>query len=99
MPITYENDIERALGFVLALQSRTSISISAGITYRIAYAGFSGSPLREEYTAYGRGVNLAARFMTAAPRDRIWVDEGIARRANKQFNIEFEADMLPVRCG
>jgi class 3 adenylate cyclase len=90
MPITYENDIERALGFVLALQSRTSISISAGITYRIAFAGFSGSPLREEYTAYGRGVNLAARFMTVAPRGEIWVDEGIAHRASRQFDIEFE---------
>ena len=93
MPITYENDIARALGFVLALQSRTSIPISAGITYRIAYAGFSGSPLREEYTAYGRGINLSARFMTAAPRGEIWVDEWIALRASKQFDIEFEAEM------
>jgi predicted ATPase/class 3 adenylate cyclase len=93
MPVTYENDIERALGFVLALQSRTSIPISAGITYRIAYAGFSGSPLREEYTAYGRGVNLAARFMTAAPRGEIWVDKWIAHRAGRQFDIEFEAEM------
>ncbi len=93
MPISYENDIERALDFVLALQSRTSIPISAGITYRIAYAGFSGSPLREEYTVYGRGVNLAARFMIAAPRGEIWVDEWIAKRAVQQFDIDFEAEM------
>lgn len=93
MPVAYENDIERALDFVLALQSRTSIPINAGITYRIAYAGFSGSPLREEYTVYGRGVNLAARFMMAAPRGEIWLDKEIARRARQQFDIEFEARM------
>jgi class 3 adenylate cyclase/tetratricopeptide (TPR) repeat protein len=93
MPISYENDIERALSFVLALQSRTSIPIKAGLTYRIACAGFSGSPLREEYTAYGRGPNLAARFMMAAPRGEIWLDEGIAQKSKQKFDIEFEAKM------
>ncbi|NJN84213.1 MAG: AAA family ATPase, partial [Caldilineaceae bacterium] len=88
MPTAYENDIFRTLNFVLDLQTRTSIPIDAGITYQIAYAGHSGSTLRDDYTAHGRGVNLAARFMAAASRGEIWVDETIARRAKAHFEIE-----------
>jgi len=92
-PVARENDIERALNFILDLQTRTSIPINAGVTYRIAHAGFVGSPLREEYTCFGRGVNLAARFMTSAARGEIWLDEGVARRAERQFDIAFEGAM------
>lgn len=92
-PISYENDIERALDFILALQTQTSIPINAGITYRIAHAGFIGSPLREEYTCYGRGVNLAARFMSAAPRGEIWVDAEIARRIEGRFDLDFTGEV------
>lgn len=86
-PVSFENDIERALNLILELQTQTSIPINAGITYQIAHAGFIGSHLREEYSTYGRGVNLAARFMTAAQRGEIWVDEEIARKAGDKFEI------------
>ncbi len=95
-PIAYENDIERVLNFALDLQSQTSISIVAGITYQIAHAGFIGSHLFEEYTCYGRGVNLAARFMMAAPRGEIWLDENIARQASQLFEIESKG-MVPFK--
>lgn len=88
-PTAFENDIERSLSFILDLQMVTSIPISAGLTYRIAHAGFIGGRLHMEYTCFGRGVNLAARFMTAAPRGEIWVDEYIALRASHHFEIEF----------
>jgi predicted ATPase/class 3 adenylate cyclase len=87
-PTAYENDIERALNFILDLQMVTSIPISAGVTYRISHAGFIGGKLHIEYTCFGRGVNLAARFMTASPRGEIWVDEYIAERASHHFEIE-----------
>lgn len=92
-PVSYENDVARALNFVLDLQTNTSIPINAGVTYRIAHAGFVGSPLREEFTCYGRGANLAARFMTAAPRGEIWMDEHVARLADRQFDLEYEGQM------
>lgn len=92
-PVAYENDIERALNLILELQTRTSIPISAGITYHIAHAGFFGSPLIEEYTCYGRGTNLAARFMAAAPRGEIWMDERTAQRAKALFEIDFEEEI------
>lgn len=91
-PLAYENDIGRALNFVLSLQIETSIPINAGITYRIAHVGFIGSELREEYTCYGRGVNLAARFMTKAPRGEVWLDEYIAKRVERYFEIDFEGE-------
>jgi len=91
-PIAFENDLANALDLILELQTHTSMPISAGITYQIAHTGFIGSPLREEYTNYGRGVNLAARFMSTAPRGDIWVDEQVYKRTNSQFEIEYEGE-------
>ncbi len=87
-PVAYESDILRALEFIHELQARSSIPIHAGITYRISHAGLIGGLWREEYTCYGRGVNLAARMMMAAPRDEIWLDEAIAGRAASYFELE-----------
>ncbi len=88
-PVAHENDAERALNFILDLQARTAIPVNGGVAYRVGHAGFIGSELAEEYTAYGRGVNLAARFMTSAARGEIWVDENVARLAGQRFEMEF----------
>lgn len=88
-PVAYENDVERALSFVLELRARARTTIHAGVTYRIAHAGCIGSALSEEYATFGRGVNLAARFMTSAPAGEIWVDEFIVRRARASFDFAY----------
>lgn len=88
-PLAYENDVERALSFILDLQTRAKTPLHAGVTYRIAHAGCIGSALSEEYATFGRGVNLAARFMTSAPAGEIWVDEFVARRAQVYFDFEY----------
>lgn len=88
-PVTHENDLQRSLDFLLDLQARTSIPVSAGVTYRIAHAGAIGGARAEEYTCYGRGVNLAARLMTASSPGEILLDEEIARRAEQRFELEF----------
>ena len=87
-PVAHENDVERALGFILDLQSQTAIPINGGLTYRIAHVGFIGSEMAEQYAAYSRGVNLAARFMTHAPRGEIWLDAPAAARAQLHFTVE-----------
>ncbi len=69
-PVAYENDIGRALNFVLDLRSRIDIPVTAGLTYYIAHAGYLGSTMCEDYTCYGWGVNLASRFMMGAPVGR-----------------------------
>ncbi|MBE0695639.1 MAG: tetratricopeptide repeat protein, partial [Anaerolineaceae bacterium] len=88
-PAAFENDVERALNFILDLQSRTTMPINGGVTYRVAHAGYIGSDLAEDFSAFGRGANLAARFMTGAPRGEIWVDENIYRKTRKLFNLDF----------
>jgi class 3 adenylate cyclase/tetratricopeptide (TPR) repeat protein len=87
-PTSHENDIERMLNFILELQSRTAIPVKAGATVRIAYSGFIGSHLAEDYTAFGRGTNLAARFMSTAPRGEIWLDENIAYAMARHFVLD-----------
>lgn len=88
-PVAYENDIGRALNFVLDLQSRMDFPVTAGVTYYIAHAGYLGSEMCEDYTCYGWGVNLASRFMVNAPAGGVWVDERVARRVSQRFDIEY----------
>lgn len=88
-PLAYENDVERALSFVVDLRARVHTPLHAGMTYRIAHAGCIGSALSEEYATFGRGVNLAARFMTSAQAGEVWVDEFIVRRARTNFDFEY----------
>ena len=88
-PVAYENDIGRALNFLLDLKAQTDYPITSGVTYYIAHAGYLGSAMCEDYTCYGWGVNLASRFMTSAPSGETWVDDRIARRVSKRFDIEF----------
>jgi class 3 adenylate cyclase len=84
-PLAYENDVERALNFLLELLKGANVPMKAGITYRLAYAGYMGGSLQEEYTCYGWGVNLSARLMMAAGPGEIWADEEIARRAGRRL--------------
>src|SRR5687767_5223014 len=88
-PATHENDINRALNFILGLQARVDVPITAGVTYYVAHAGYLGSAMYEDYTCYGWGVNLASRFMMSAPSGQIWVDDRIARRVSKRFDITY----------
>jgi class 3 adenylate cyclase/tetratricopeptide (TPR) repeat protein len=87
-PTAYENDISRALSFILELQSKVDFPITAGVTYYVAHAGYLGGVMSEDYTCYGWGVNLAARFMMSASPGQVWVDDRIARRVSSRFEIE-----------
>ena len=88
-PTARERDLERALDFLLELANRTKQALRAGITYRTAYAGFMGAPLREDYTVYGWGITFAARLMTYANTGEFWIDEEIARRAEEKFDVQY----------
>jgi len=87
-PIAYENDIERALNFILEMRAQITFPLTAGITYFISHAGYIGGRLHEVYTCYGRGINLAARFMMSAPQNEMWLDERIAQRLRKRFHLD-----------
>lgn len=86
-PISYENDLNRALSFLLELQSKLNVPLRAGITHAVVYAGFIGSTRREEYTCYGASVNQAARQMVIANWNQVLVDAATARRGQAEFQI------------
>lgn len=88
-PVSYENDISRALNFILDLQGRLDFPVTAGVTYYVAHAGYLGSVMCEDYTCYGWGVNLASRFMMNAPDGDVWVDDRIARRVSRRYELEY----------
>ena len=89
-PVSYENDVSRALDFLLELQDESALRIKAGVTLRAGFAGFVGASLHEEYTCFGHGVSLAARLMSGAPWDSIWLDEPAGELASGTFEIEYE---------
>jgi len=87
-PRTSEHDVVRALSFLLDLRKTAPVRLRAGLTTRMAFAGFVGSPLAEEYTCHGPYVNLAARQLVSADWDEIWIDGESARQAARHFRIE-----------
>lgn len=87
-PVTFENDMARALNFILELRERVSFPVTAGVTYYVAHSGYLGSAMYEDYTCYGWGVNLASRFMMSAADGEVWIDERIARRVKNRFEFQ-----------
>lgn len=89
-PIAFENDLERATDFLIALQEQTAASAlrairwRAGVSYGIVYAGIIGSHERCEYTAIGSVVNLASRLTTAAA----WGEINLSEQASDCRTIE-----------
>lgn len=84
-PIMHENDLERALDFVLGFRKEApkGIMLRAGVTHEPRYAGFNGGTNRREFACLGRATNLAARLMIKAPWRDIWC-------APEVYNIAFD---------
>jgi class 3 adenylate cyclase/tetratricopeptide (TPR) repeat protein len=89
-PTTYENDEERALLCVLELQqlAKEIDSVTGqriGVNSDRVFVGNVGSPTRQEYTAMGDGVNLAARLMQAAEPGQTLVGQDTQQAAGEGF--------------
>ncbi|HYF65863.1 MAG TPA: AAA family ATPase, partial [Herpetosiphonaceae bacterium] len=93
-PTSVEQDLQRALSFALDLRDAVDVPLRAGITNQLAYAGFVGADLREEYTCYGTAVNLAARLMGGAGWGEIWLDQECARGAGPEFICQPQGERL-----
>lgn len=84
-PVSYENNIARALECVLtireALNSLTDTDIfkfRMGLTHGRTFTGIVGGDKRCQYAAVGNSVNLAARLMQNAAWGDIIVDSSLA---------------------
>ena len=91
-PVTFENNIERALEFVSAIQeemhnleSLTGARYRCGMASGIAFTGVIGSDERCQYAAVGARVNLGARLMQQAGWSEVMVDENVQRNRNFKF--------------
>lgn len=91
-PLSFENNKERALEFVLDLQlaleslvDEADLEYKIGISSGLAYTGFVGGKPCCQYAAVGNTVNLAARLMVSADWGEVLTDEDIAKEKYFQF--------------
>ncbi|MCS6930495.1 MAG: tetratricopeptide repeat protein [Saprospiraceae bacterium] len=96
-PVSFENNTERALEFVVALQEELqSVVAFTGARYRIgisaglAFTGVIGSFERCQYAAVGARVNLAARLMARADWGEVIADENVQHTRNFKFTFRGE---------
>ncbi len=91
-PVSFENNTERALEFIAALQeelqpmgSLTGARYRIGISAGLAFTGVIGSVERCQYAAVGARVNLAARLMARAEWGEVIADENVQHNRNFKF--------------
>lgn len=76
-PLSYENNLERAVFLFGRLKSLLKEKVRGGITEGTVFAGFIGSSLRATYTVLGRNVNLSARMMMSTDWGECTVSERV----------------------
>ncbi len=97
-PVTFENNVERALEFIYALRSELrdlqfekGLKFKAGVTIGTAYTGIVGGVERCQYAAVGNRVNLSARLMVYADWGEILVDQEIQK--DRHFTFQHKGDI------
>jgi len=96
-PISFENNTERALEFVSAVQDDLlHLEEMTGARYRIgmaagmAFTGVIGSSERCQYAAVGARVNLGARLMAKTAWGEVLADDNVQRNRNFKFQYRGE---------
>lgn len=96
-PVSFENNTERALEFVSAVQDDLKhLEDVTGARYRIgmaagmAFTGVIGSAERCQYAAVGARVNLGARLMAKASWSQVLADDNVQR--NRNFKFQFRGE-------
>lgn len=87
-PISYENNLLRAVNFISSIKEKYSNYIRAGITKGMSYAGFIGSDRRCEYTCFSDLVNLSARFMMKAKFGEIWLNGELSKKIRGEYELD-----------
>ncbi len=87
-PLSYEDNIHRALRFILLLRKEFNVSIRAGLVEGIVYTGIVGIDKRCTYTALGDTVNMSARFMMKADWGKVWISSQLAHKIKSSFEYK-----------
>jgi class 3 adenylate cyclase/tetratricopeptide (TPR) repeat protein len=109
-PQAHEDDVERAVRAALAMQNalrqvnetlpgltdRPELRLRQhiGLSYGYVFAGYVGAGWRREYTVMGDEVNLAARLMTAADPDQLYISAGVRRKVQPLFDVTPRGQVL-----
>lgn len=98
-PISFENNVERALEYVAAVQDDlqhleelTGARFRIGMAAGTAFTGVIGSEERCQYAAAGARVNLGARLMMKAEWGEVMTDENVQRNRNFKFSFKGEGN-------
>jgi class 3 adenylate cyclase/tetratricopeptide (TPR) repeat protein len=108
VPVTFENNTERALNFIVAVQQDITkqselalLKMRVGISYGRVFAGIIGGPQRSQYTLIGSMVNLAARMGTKAAWGEVHVSEKVTHQQGFAFRdngeIIYKGFAQPIR--
>ena len=90
-PVGHENDVKRALNFVLTLREKLSddhlshLKWRSGITFGPVYAGLTGTSFRGKYSLLGLTVNFSARLMDQAKWGQVYVSEIVSQESEFLF--------------
>lgn len=87
-PFFHEDDEIRAIACALRLckvAARHQLKVKVGLAAGAVFAGPLGAPQRREYTVIGDTVNLAARLMSKANSNEVWVDHSVQSKASRFF--------------
>ena len=89
VPIAYENYLDRALDFALAVRETQpkGAAVKCGITYGPAFTGLLGNATRSTFVCMGDTLNLAVQLMLKAEWNSILVDESIYRLRHPQYRL------------
>lgn len=88
VPVTYGDNIERALEFVLSLRNKLidiPLQYKIGLTEGSAYTGIIGGEEKCQYAVVGASVNLAARFMVYADWGEVLIGKNIQKTKGYHF--------------
>lgn len=92
VPVSYENNIYRALSCINQIRADYNENIRAGITFGRVFAGTIGSKTIYSYDVLGDAVNLAARMAMSAEWGNVWVSENTYAMSHKNFNHSFHGE-------
>jgi tetratricopeptide (TPR) repeat protein/class 3 adenylate cyclase len=86
-PVSYEDNPQRAMNFILGVRKDFSDMVRAGVTYGEVYSGIKGSFIRCMYGVIGDVINLSARFMMKANWGEIWLSKRIVDQIGYKYRV------------
>ena len=87
-PVSHERIYRRACDFAFAVNELPDFLCKIGLSFGLAFAGFTGSMRRSEYTVLGMAVNLAARYMMKAEFGQIFIDRFINKEVGEIYETK-----------